>query len=232
MRATLLNRRGETDTVTSTRGGGAWSVGWFPALWLAAGMAWGAPAGTGLQSAGASAEVRAVAQWAVGRRDASGKPFAIVDKKQARLFVFDADGRLTGTSPALLGSALGDDSAAGAGRQPVQGIAPHERTTPAGRFESEPGHNISGEAIVWFDYGAALAIHRLRPAPAAERRPQRLASDAPADRRISLGCVVVSEAFYDEVVAPTLGRRRGVVYVLPDGRDLGAVFGAHAAADL
>jgi hypothetical protein len=28
--------------------------------------------------------------------------------------------------------------------------------------------------------------------------------------------VIVSGAFYDQVVSPTLGRQRGVVYVLPD----------------
>ena len=73
-------------------------------------------------------------------------------------------------------------------------------------------------------YDAALAIHRLRPAAAHERRPERLASESPADNRISLGCVVVSEVFYDQVVAPTLGRSAGVVYVLPETRALREVF--------
>ncbi|HEX2010225.1 MAG TPA: L,D-transpeptidase, partial [Roseateles sp.] len=104
----------------------------------------------------------------------------------------------------------------GIGQRVLSGIAPQERITPAGRFDSEPGRNLKGEAIVWIDYEAAVAIHRLRPAPPAERRPQRLASDSAEDRRISLGCVVVSAEFYDEVVAPLLGRRRGVVYVLPE----------------
>jgi hypothetical protein len=99
-----------------------------------------------------------------------------------------------------------------------------ERTTPAGRFASEPGRNDKGEPIVWIDYQASLAIHRLRAAPAAERRPERLASPAAEDKRISLGCVVVPVEFYEAVVAPSLGRGRGVVYVLPESRPARALF--------
>ena len=147
--------------------------------------------------------------------DARGRPFAIVDKQQARLLVFAADGQLLGAAPALLGLAVGDHAVPGLGRRAGK-IAPHERTTPAGRFESEPGRNHLGEAIVWIDYDASLAIHRLRRAAAQERRAQRLASPSPADNRISLGCIIVDPGFYDAVVAPTLGRQRGVVYVLPE----------------
>jgi hypothetical protein len=96
--------------------------------------------------------------------------------------------------------------------------------TPAGRFASRPGRNDKGEAIVWVDYGASLAIHRLRPAPAQERRPARLASATPDDNRISLGCIVVPETFYDAVVGPILGSDRSVVYVLPETRPARALF--------
>jgi hypothetical protein len=168
---------------------------------------------------------RAVAQWSLASGDNTGRPFAVVDKKDARLYVFTSSGRLVGATAALLGLARGDDGVPGVGRKVASGIPRHERTTPAGRFESEPGHNLSGEAVVWFDYEAALAIHRIRPAAASERRPQRLASETAADNRISLGCVVVDEAFYDQVVAPTMGKRRGVVYVLPETRDWRVQFG-------
>jgi hypothetical protein len=166
------------------------------------------------QGQAVSSEARRVAQWAADTGDAQRKPYAVVDKKDARLFVFAADGRLIGAAPALLGSAQGDLSALGP-REPGA-LLPHERTTPAGRFESQPGRNLQAEAVVWVAYDEAVAIHRLRPAPAAERRPQRLASPTPDDNRITLGCIVVNEDFYDQVVAPTLGRQRGVVYVLPD----------------
>ena len=164
----------------------------------------------------ASVDARSMAQVAFEQGDARGRPVAIVDKKNARIYVFGADGVLRGTTPVLLGLAKGDFSAPGIGDKAGGYIPSAERTTPAGRFDSEPGHNIKGEAIVWVDYDAAFAIHRLRPARAAERRPERLASETPDDNRISQGCVIVSGAFFDQVVAPTLGRQRGVVYVLPD----------------
>ena len=69
------------------------------------------------------------------------------------------------------------------------------------------------------------AGHRLRPANSNERRPERLASQAPNDHRISFGCVVVPVAFYDSVISPLLGKARGVVYVLPETRPVHEVFG-------
>nr|WP_316644209.1 hypothetical protein [uncultured Roseateles sp.] len=172
-----------------------------------------------------SSDARQMAQWVLDASDHQAQPFAIVDKKDARLFVFGADGRLLGATPALLGQTPGDHGLSDMqGRAPAQ-LLPAERTTPAGRFVSEPGHNLQGEAVVWFNYAAALAIHRLRPAPAQERRPQRLLSETPDDNRISLGCVIVAPGFYDAVVAPVLGRQRGVVYVLPETRPVQSLFG-------
>ena len=183
----------------------------------------------GLRAQAASPAVIAVARHVQATADNRGRPWAVVDKLQARLFVFAADGTLVGATPALLGLAPGDGSAPGVGLKAASYIPPDERTTPAGRFVSRPGYNLKGEAVVWVDYAAAVAIHRLRPAPAHERRPQRLASAAADDNRITLGCVVVSELFYDTVVAPSLGTQRGVVYVLPETRDWIAIFGDAAA---
>lgn len=163
-----------------------------------------------LASAALPGEVQAAAQGLAG----GARPYAVVDKAGATLHVFFADGRLAGSAPALLGLARGDAGWPGVGQ--MRHIPPAARTTPAGRYASEPGRNSTGEAIVWLDYDARLAIHRLRPAPAAERRPARLASPTPADNRITLGCVVVDGAFYDAVVAPLLGRQRGTVVVLPE----------------
>jgi hypothetical protein len=179
----------------------------------------------------ATPEMREAARLALVERDARGRPFAIVDKRHARVLVFHADGRLAGATAALVGLARGDFAAPGSQARAPNDLAPHERTTPAGRFDAEPGFNHLGEAVVWVDYDAALAIHRLRPAPAREMRPQRLASASPADNRISLGCVIVSTAFYDSVVAPTLGRQRSVVYVLPEEGSLKRFLAAaHAGA--
>ena len=158
--------------------------------------------------------------------DADARPFAIVDKREARIYVFDAGARLLGASAVLLGLAPGDTAIPDIARRSPASLAPHERSTPAGRFESQPGHNDKGEAIVWVDYDASLAIHRLRPAPPAEQRAARLASAAPEDHRISLGCIVVPVAFYESVVATSLGVRHGVVYVLPETRPVQSMFDA------
>jgi hypothetical protein len=173
----------------------------------------------------ASEDARYAAQWVLDAADNEGKPFAIVDKKAAQMFVFTPSGHVIGSTPALLGLAPGDASAPGVG-QLAQGYLPAAlRTTPAGRFASEPGRNRKGEDIVWVDYDAAFAIHRLRPGADQARRAQQLATPTPADNRASLGCVVVPVAFYDGIVKPTLGKAPAVVYVLPETRPVQATFG-------
>ncbi|MDP1885268.1 MAG: hypothetical protein Q8L17_02275, partial [Polaromonas sp.] len=54
-------------------------------------------------------------------------------------------------------------------------------------------------------------------------------SATPDDNRISFGCINLPAGFYDTVVKPALGTRRGVVYVLPETRPLQAVFGDRVA---
>jgi hypothetical protein len=166
----------------------------------------------------ASADADYAARWITDHSDNHGQPFAIVDKRDARLYVFSPEGELVGVTSVLIGLTPGDDAIGDIALRTPASLRPFERTTPAGRYASQPGHNISGEDIVWIDYDASLAIHRLRPAPAAEHRPERIVSSRTDDKRISYGCVVVPVAFYDRLVAPTLGRQRGIVYVLPETR--------------
>jgi hypothetical protein len=172
----------------------------------------------------ASEDARYVAGRVVDGADNGGMPFVVVDKKDARLYVFEPDGHLIGASPVLLGLAPGDFPVIDPAHQPGH-YTPAERTTPSGRFVSEPGRNDKGEDIVWFDYAAALAIHRLRPAPPREQRVSRMESPSAGDHRISEGCIVVPVAFYDSVLRPTLGSHRGVVYVLPEASPVQALFG-------
>lgn len=166
-----------------------------------------------------------VLEWAQSHGDAEGRPFAVVDKKAAMIYVFAEGGRLVGTTPALLGLARGDRGVPGIGQRPLSQIRPHERTTPSGRYASEPGRNLAGEHVVWFDYDAGLAIHRLRPGADLLRRETQLASPTPRDNRASLGCVVVPGSFYDNVVRPVLGTGAGIVYVLPETRPLASLLG-------
>jgi hypothetical protein len=186
-------------------------------LWCTAGAAAPDASAATAASARPAGDAGLVARWVAARDDHRGRPYAVVDKRGARIYVFEPSGSLIGAAPVLLGLAMGDRDAVGnLGQRSVASLLPAERTTPSGRFETEPGRNDKGEAIVWLQYDAALAIHRLRPAPLHERRPERLASPDPAERRITFGCVVVPVEFYEAVIQPTLGVRRGVVYVLPE----------------
>ena len=172
----------------------------------------------------ASADVRFIANWVADSGDNQQLAFVIIDKKNARVFVFEPGGRLLGASPVLLGAAKGDDSAPGIGTKPLALVQPEEKTTPAGRFMAEPGLNASGEDIVWVDYDAAVSMHRVRTANAKERRLQRLASPTVQDNRISFGCINMPPSFYDSVLSPQFKERYGVVYVLPDVKRVGQVF--------
>lgn len=172
----------------------------------------------------ASADARYAASRVLSASNHQGLPFVIVDKKDARIFVFGSDGQLRGASAALLGLASGDHSVPGIGARELSRILPVERTTPAGRFLSRPGRNLQGEDVVWVNYGEGLAIHRLRPGSGLEQRAQRLSSSTPEDNRISLGCVVVPVAFYLSVVAPVIGKNASVVYVLPETMPVQALF--------
>jgi hypothetical protein len=172
----------------------------------------------------APGDVTRVAAWAVRKADNGERPFAIVDKRRAQVYVFAASGRLLGTSPVLLGYASGDMSVAGIGEKAIEDIRPQERTTPAGRFESAPGRNTLGDDVVWVDYDAAVSMHRVRATNPKERRLERLASKTAADNRISWGCINVPVDFFDRTVWPNLGKGRAVVYVLPEKRPLTAFF--------
>ena len=172
----------------------------------------------------ASAEAQRIAHWVTDSGDNRRQSFILLDKREARVFVFNGQGQLIAATPVLLGAAAGDDSVAGIGERPIAEVRPEERTTPAGRFDAEPGRNALGEDVLWVDYEAAVSMHRLRLVEASERRLERLASPTPADNRISYGCINVPVAFFDEVIAPTFKGRRGVVYVLPEVKPLHKVF--------
>jgi hypothetical protein len=176
----------------------------------------------------ASQNAQKIAQWAIGSGDTQGLPFVIVDKVDAKVFVFDRDGQLLGASPALVGLARGDDTVPGIGTRKLSKIRPHERTTPAGRFVASLERSLHGDDILWVDYDAAIALHRVVELP-NERRLQRLASSNPRDRRITYGCINVPLAFFDSIVGAAFKGTTGIVYVLPEVRGLHQVFGYHDA---
>jgi hypothetical protein len=173
----------------------------------------------------ASRNAVAVANAVVRSGDNQGSPFIMLDKVDARVFVFDAAGRLRASAPALLGVARGDDTVPGIGDKKLSDIRPEERTTPAGRFVAELGRSSSrGEDVVWVDYDAAVSMHRVVTSNPRERRLQRLATPTARDNRISYGCVNVPKAFYEKWVGPTVAQARTIIYVLPETRHAQQVF--------
>ena len=174
-----------------------------------------------------SADALHVGNWAVHSADHKAAPFVIVDKRDSRVFVFDGKGQLLGAAPALLGMAQGDHSVPGIGNRKMSTIRPEERTTPAGRFAASMERSLHGDEILWVDYDAAVALHRVIATAPKERRLQRLASQTPADRRITYGCINVPVKFFEQVVIPAFKGGAGIVYVLPETRRPTDVFGSY-----
>lgn len=171
----------------------------------------------------ASPEVRHIAHWALDSGDSGGMPYMIIDKVNALVFVFEANGRLRGAQPALIGMGTGDVAPEGIGDLRLAAIRPQDRTTPAGRFVASLDRDLKGREILWIDYDDALALHRVVKGQPSERRAERLLSPTPTDNRISYGCINVPVAFYEDVVSPVFRGTGGVVYILPEAgpaRDL------------
>ncbi|MHB8914270.1 MAG: hypothetical protein ACYC4K_00490 [Thiobacillus sp.] len=167
-----------------------------------------------------------MADWVAHTHDNGNAEFMIVDKRNAKVYVFDAAAKLRAASPVLLGAAKGDDSVPGIGTRPLSEVRPEERTTPAGRFVAESGRNLKGEDIVWVDYDAAVSMHRVRATNPVERRLERLATPSVDDNRISYGCINVPVSFYETHVKPSAAKQRVVVYVLPETKSMQQVFGS------
>ena len=182
-----------------------------------------------LERENASPDVRQMTDWIVDSGDNQRMPFIIIDKVDAKVFVFYADGRLRGAAPVLLGLARGDDSVPGIGQRKLSSIRPEERTTAAGRFVAALDRDLSGQEVLWVDYDAAVSLHRMLKGKPEERRAQRLASPTPLDNRISYGCINVAAKFYKTVVSRAFTRTNGIVYVLPDTRSLPEVFSTYYA---
>lgn len=192
----------------------------------------GGPAAAGAARADFGAEVASpnavrIADWVVASGDNHGLSFVIVDKVQARTFVFYPDGRLRGAAAALVGLARGDGSLPGIGQRKLSDISPAERTTPAGRFVSSLGADLGAKDVVWVDYDAAISLHRVITSNPKEQRLRRLATATPLDNRITWGCINVPAAFFDTVVEPAFTGASGVVYILPEVRSLREVFPAY-----
>ena len=169
------------------------------------------------------ADIQQFADAAVRARDVFAKPFAVIDKPRARVWVFDERARLMDESPVLVGAASGDVAPPDIGTRPLNKVLPSEKITPAGRFVTESGRNTKGEDVIWIDYDSAVSLHRMRNV-AGENRPQRMSTPTVADNRISFGCVNIPPRFYEQVLQPHFSAEMGVVYVLPESGSREALF--------
>ena len=178
----------------------------------------------------ASDDARRVADWAVRSDDNHGMPFIIIDKRAAKLFVFDSSGRLQGATLVLLGKAVGDDSAPDVGHEKLSAIPLEDQTTPAGRFMAAPARERN-VPFFWVDYEHAVSLHRV-VTPPGENRLARLATTSTDDKRISHGCINVAVKFFDDVVLKTFSDKGGIVYILPEVKSVEEVFPAIAEVDV
>lgn len=173
------------------------------------------------QSESASRRTRDMADWIVSSRDNLNKPFAIVDKVNAKVYAFGPDGQLYAAAPILLGLAKGDHTPPGIGEKPLSLIPPADRTTPAGRFVAAMGRNAKGTEILWLDYDISLSMHAVVKGKPQDRRAERLASPTPLDNRISFGCINVPAPFFENVIQSKFSDGGGIVYILPETKGFG-----------
>jgi hypothetical protein len=174
-------------------------------------------------------DVRNLVDWILNSVDHQQLPFIVIDKKEAKVFVFQPDGKPEGATEALLGTTVGDETIPGVGKKKISEISLEERTTPAGRFEADLGFDLRRSELLWIDYESGFSMHVVVTTNASERRLQRLSSENVEDHRITYGCINVSSRFYKEVIHATFKNSKGIVYILPEVSSIQKVFGLEAA---
>ena len=170
-------------------------------------------------------------RWVVASGDNGGLPFMVIDKPAAAVFVFDSQTQFVGATPALVGSAVGDESDPGVGDRELSAIAPDKRTTPAGRFVAGFGPAYGRKQVLWVDFSTAVSMHPVITGNKKERRLERLKSPTPDDNRITYGCINVPAEFYANVVSPIFKGTKGIVYILPETKAVGEVFLAYRSPE-
>jgi len=172
-----------------------------------------------------------MADWVVASADNGGLPFVVIDKKDAEVFVFDRQGQILGAAPALLGLAVGDDSAPDVGDKPLSAIPPKDRTTPAGRFVAYLGDEPGKPNFLWVDYKDNVSLHRVVTGRPQDHRLQRLATPTPLDNRITFGCINVPVDLFERTVLPAFTSTEGIVYILPEIKATRDVFSNYYDVD-
>jgi hypothetical protein len=143
---------------------------------------------------GWSPQVRQMAAWAIQSNDHGGLPFVVIDQARGRLFAFNGDGRLAGSTPIL--------------RDPVD----LEPSAPVGRFVADTRRSAREGAIVWANEHDMLSLDAALP------QARGHAPIAAAFHHRGGGSLHVAGEFYRRHLN-AFRHRSSVAYVLPG--DLG-----------
>lgn len=158
-----------------------------------------------LATEGWSAEVRKIAAWAIRSNDHASLPFVVIDQARGRVFAFDGNGRLAGSTPILRGPEWTDDSA------------------PAGRFVADTRRSARVGVIVWANERDTLSLLAASPDWKGRPVPVHYHRD-----RHGRSLHVASEFHRQHLHA--FRQQAGVAYVLPGMLDMGRGQGLYAAA--
>jgi hypothetical protein len=177
----------------------------------------------------ASPDAHRMANWVADSHDNGTHSFVVIDKHDAKVFLFDGNAHLQAAAPTVIGSAIGDDTYPGVGDKPLAALKPYERTTPAGRFVAEVGETSSRhEDVVWVDYDNAVSMHRIIKVPV---RLKAIETPTPEDNRLSNGCINLPDAFYEKALRPAVDRYGVVVYIIPETRPIQQTFASFYDVD-
>ncbi|MCG8341494.1 MAG: L,D-transpeptidase [Chlorobiales bacterium] len=163
----------------------------------------------------ASEEVQKTVSWVKKNKDNHNFPYAIIDKKNAHIFVFDAKSKLVDHGPVLLGIAKSDKIDPKTLNARLSSIGKKDRVTPSGRYVSVFGPDHRGKDVLWVDTKYAVGLHPVANVP-GQKRITRLQSSTPADNRITWGCINVSKPLFKNVLTPLFKPKAGIVYILPE----------------
>lgn len=146
----------------------------------------------------------------------SGKGFIIADKPNGMIHVFKPDGSLLAQESALYGKDTGDIL----GKSSLVG---GPRVTPSGKFtlSAAASPDYTGGMVFRLaeseDATGFIAVHAVYTGDPRENRIKRLASDVPADKRASFGCInTTNDMFLNKLLPNTEQLNGGMIFVLPD----------------
>lgn len=163
----------------------------------------------------ASEVVKQTVLWIQKNGDNRYLPFAIIDKNNPGIFVFDTESKLVASEPVLLGIAKYDRIDPKTLDSKLSEITVDKRVTPSGRYRAVLGEDHLGKEMLWVDPEYAIALHPVINVP-GQNREARLKTKTPKDNRITWGCINVSPTLFETIISPMFKKWGGVVYILPE----------------